>query len=121
MRVKRLLTVALMALFCAGSATAASQLNSVQVSPADHAATVSLRTTGSFAHKEYRPDDHLVLIDLNGVTPDAAVQRTATLSSAVLTSYKLSSYTSASGQYTRAPGNRYLYSRRSGTVESVSG
>jgi type IV pilus assembly protein PilQ len=97
MRVKRLLTVALMALFCAGSATAASQLNSVQVLPADHAATVNLRTTGSFAHKEYRPDDHLVLIDLNGVTPDAAVQRTATLSSAVLTSYKLSSYTSASG------------------------
>jgi type IV pilus assembly protein PilQ len=97
MRVKRLLTVALMALFCAGSATAASQLNSVQVTPKEHSATVSLRTTGSFAHKEYRPDDHLVLVDLNGVTPDASVQRTATLGSPVLKSYKLSSYTSASG------------------------
>jgi type IV pilus assembly protein PilQ len=86
-----------MALFCAGSATAASQLNAVQVTPREHSATVSLRTTGSFAHKEYRPDDHLVLIDLNGVTSDAAVQRTATLSSSVLKSYRLSSYTSASG------------------------
>ncbi len=97
MRVKRLLTVALMALFCAGSATAASQLNAVQVTPKEHSVTVSLRTTGSFAHKEYRPDDHLVLIDLNGVTADAAVQRTATPGSSVLKSYRLSSYTSASG------------------------
>jgi len=97
MRFKRLLTVALMALFCAGTATAASQLNSVQVTPKENTATVTLRTTGSFAHKEYRPDDHLVLIDLNGVTADAAVQRAATLSSAVLKGYKLSSYTSASG------------------------
>ena len=97
MRFKRLLTVALMALFGAGTATAASQLNSVQVTPKENAATISLRTTGSFAHKEYRPDDHLVLIDLNGVTPDAAVKRAATLNSAVLKGYKLSSYTSASG------------------------
>jgi type IV pilus assembly protein PilQ len=97
MRVKRLLTVALMALFCAGSATAASQLNAVQVTPKDNTATVSLRTTGSFAHKEYRADDHLLLIDLTGVTLDAGIQRTATVGSSVLKSYKLSSYTSASG------------------------
>ena len=67
---KRLLTVALMALFCAGTATAASQLNSVQVTPKANAATISLRTTGSYAHKEYRPDEHLALIDLTGVTAD---------------------------------------------------
>jgi len=97
MKFKRLLTVGLMALFCAGTATAASQLNSMQVTPKANTATVNLRTTGSFTHKEYRPDEHLLLIDLAGVTADAAVERTATLSSAVLKSYKLSSYTSASG------------------------
>ena len=97
MKFKRLLTVGLMALLCAGTATAASQLNSMQVMPKANTATVNLRTTGSFTHKEYRPDEHLLLIDLAGVTADAAVQRTATLSSAVLKSYKLSSYTSASG------------------------
>ena len=94
---KRLLTVGLMALFCAGTATAASQLNSVQVTPKANAATVTLRTTGSYAHKEYRPDEHLMLVDLTGVTADPAVERTVTLNSAVLKGYKLSSYTSASG------------------------
>ncbi len=97
MKFKRLLTVGLMALLCAGTATAASQLNSVQVMPKANTATVNLRTTGSFTHKEYRPDEHLLLVDLTGVTADAAVERTATLNSAVLKSYKLSSYTSASG------------------------
>jgi type IV pilus assembly protein PilQ len=97
MRVKRLLTVALMALFCAGTATAASQLNSLQVTSSQNAAAINLLTTGSFAHKEYRPDDHLVLVDLTGVTPDANVPRAATLNSSVLKSFKLSSYTSASG------------------------
>jgi type IV pilus assembly protein PilQ len=97
MRFKRLLTVGLMALFCAGTATAASQLNSVQVEAAPNGMTVNLRTTGSFAHKEYRADQHLMLVDLAGVTADAAVQRTAALSSAILKGYKLSSYTSASG------------------------
>ena len=97
MKFKRLLTVGLMALICAGTATAASQLNSMQVTPKANTATVNLRTTGSFTHKEYRPEEHLLLIDLAGVTADAAVERTATLSSAVLKSYKLSSYTSASG------------------------
>ena len=94
---KRLLTVGLMALFCAGTATAASQLNSVQVTPKANEATVTLRTTGSYAHKEYRPDEHLMLVDLTGVTADPAVERTVALKSAVLKGYKLSSYTSASG------------------------
>ena len=102
MRFKRLLTVGLMALLCAGTATAASQLNSVQVTPAANAATVNLRTTGSYAHKEYRPDEHLMLVDLTGVTADPAVDRTAAVNSAALKSYKLSTYTSASGsQVTR--------------------
>ena len=97
MRVNRLLTVALMALFCAGTATAASQLNSVQVTPKDNLAVLNLHTTGAFTHKEYRADDHLVLVDLSGVTADASVQRSATMSSSVLKSYKLTSYVSASG------------------------
>ena len=97
MKFKRLLTVGLMALICAGTAMAASQLNSVQVTPGANKATINLRTTGSFAHKEYRPDAHLVLIDLTGVTADSAVERVASLTSPVLKSYKLSSYTSASG------------------------
>jgi type IV pilus assembly protein PilQ len=102
MRFKRLLTVGLMALLGAGTATAASQLNSVQVTPAANAATVNLRTSGSYAHKEYRPDEHLMLVDLTGVTADPALARTAPVNSAALKSYKLSTYTSASGsQVTR--------------------
>ncbi len=94
---KRLLTVGLMALFCAGTATAASQLNSVQVMPSANAATVNLHTTGSYAHKEYRPDEHLMLVDLTGVTAVSAVDHTATVNSTALKGYKLSTYTSASG------------------------
>jgi type IV pilus secretin PilQ/predicted competence protein len=97
MKFKRMLTVGLMALFGAGTATAASQLNSVQVTPKANTATVTLRTTGSYAHKEYRPDQHLVLVDLTGVTASPAVERAVALDSAVLKGYKLSSYTSASG------------------------
>jgi type IV pilus assembly protein PilQ len=97
MKFKRLLTAGLMALFCAGTATAASQLNSVQVTPTASTATVNLRTTGSFAHKEYRLDDHVLMVDLTGVTADAAVEREAAPNSAVLKSYKISRYTSASG------------------------
>jgi type IV pilus assembly protein PilQ len=97
MTFKRLLTVGLMALFCAGTATAASQLNSVQVTPTATAATVNLRTTGSYAHKEYRPDEHLMLIDLTGVTAASAVDHAAAVTSSALRGYKLSTYTSASG------------------------
>jgi len=86
-----------MALFCAGTATAASQLNSVQVTPTANAVTVNLRTTGSYAHKEYRPDEHLMLVDLTGVTAAPAVDHTAAVNSAALKGYKLSTYTSASG------------------------
>jgi len=86
-----------MALLSAGTATAASQLNSVQVTPKASTMIVTLRTTGSYAHKEYRPDQHLVLVDLTGVTAAPAVERAVTLESAVLKGYKLSSYTSASG------------------------
>jgi type IV pilus assembly protein PilQ len=97
MKCTRLLTVGLMALFCVGTATAASQLNSVQVTPAATAATVNLRTTGSYVHKEYRPDEHLMLVDLTGVTAAPAVAHTAAVNSAALKGYKLSTYTSASG------------------------
>jgi type IV pilus assembly protein PilQ len=97
MKVKRLLTVGLMALFCASTATAASQLNSVQVTPTATTATVSLRTTGSFAHKEYKPEDHVLMVDLTDVTASAAVEPAVSLNSAVLKSYKVSRYTSASG------------------------
>ena len=97
MKFKRLLTVGLMALFGAGTAMAASQLNSVQVTPKANTATIILRTTGSYAHKEYRPDQHLVLIDLTGVTAAPAIERSVALDSAVLKGYKFSSYTSASG------------------------
>ena len=60
MKFNRLLMAGLMALLWAGTATA-SQLNSVHVTPKANTATVTLQTTGTFAHKEYRPDDHLML------------------------------------------------------------
>jgi type IV pilus secretin PilQ/predicted competence protein len=97
MKFKRLLTVGLMALFGAGTAMAVSQLNSVQVTPNANTATVTLRTTGSYAHTEYRPDQHLVLVDLTGVAAAPSIERSVALNSAVLKGYKLSNYTSASG------------------------
>jgi type IV pilus secretin PilQ/predicted competence protein len=96
MKFKRLLMAGLMALCCAATATA-SQLDSVQVTPKANTATVNLRTTGSFAHKEYRPEENVLTIDLTGVTSAPAVERTLQLDSAVLKGYKLTSYTSASG------------------------
>jgi type IV pilus secretin PilQ/predicted competence protein len=96
MRFNRLLMAGLMALICAGTATA-SQLNSVHVTPKANAATVTLQTTGSFAHKEYRPDDHLLLIDLTGVTSDASLAHATAVKSSVLKSYTVSTYTNAAG------------------------
>jgi len=69
-----------------GTSDAAGEFSDRQ--PADHRFV---------AHKEYRPDAHMVLVDLSGVTADPAVERAAALNSAVLKGYKLSSYTSASG------------------------
>ena len=97
MKFKRLLTAGLMALFCAGTATAASQLNSVQVTPTANTATINLRTTGSYAHKEYRLDEHSDDGRSDRRNRRPAVEREVSLNSAVLKSYKISRYTSASG------------------------
>src|SRR5690242_9193080 len=96
MKFNRLLTAGLMALLCAGTA-AASQLNSVRVTPKANTATVTLKTTGSFAHKEYRPDDHLMLVDLTGVSSDPSLAHATPMNSAVLKRYAVSTYTNASG------------------------
>jgi len=97
MKFMRVLSAGLMALLCAGTALAASQLNAVHVTPKGDTATVSLQTTGSFAHKEYRPEEHMLLIDMTGVTSDPNLVRTVLFRSPVLKSYALSSYTSAAG------------------------
>ena len=96
MRFNRLLMAGLMALICVGTA-AASQLHSVSVTPKANTATVTLQTTGSFAHKEYRPDDHLMLIDLTGVTSDPSLTNSTAFNSAALKRYAISTYTNASG------------------------
>lgn len=96
MKFKRLLMAGLVALCCAATATA-SQLDSIQVMPKANTATVNLRTSGSFAHKEYRPEEHVLTIDLTGVTAAPQVERTLDLNSPVLKGYKLTSYTAASG------------------------
>ncbi len=96
MRFNRLLMAGLMALICAGTA-AASQLHSVSVTPKANTATVTLQTTGTFAHKEYRPDDHLMLVDLTGVTSDPSLTNSTSLNSAALKRYAVSTYTNAAG------------------------
>ncbi len=96
MRFNRLLMAGLLALLCAGTATA-SQLKAVQVTPKANTATVTLKTTGSFAHKEYRPDDHLMLVDLTGVTSDPSLAHATPMNSPALKRYAVSTYTNASG------------------------
>jgi len=96
MKFNRMLATGFLALVCAGTA-AASQLNAVRVTPKANAATVTLQTSGSFAHKEYRPDAHLLLVDLTGVTSDAKLAHAVALNSPVLKSYAVSTYTNAAG------------------------
>jgi type IV pilus assembly protein PilQ len=96
MRFNRLLMAGFLALVSVGTA-AAAQLNSVQVTPKANTATVTLKTTGTFAHKEYRPEEHLMLVDLTGVTSDPSLTHATPMNSAVLKRYAVSTYTNASG------------------------
>jgi type IV pilus assembly protein PilQ len=98
MKFKRMLTVGVMALVCGSTALAASsQLNAVQVKESEKQVIVSLKTAGSFAHKEYRADQHLLLVDLTDVTAANSLDREVARSSSMLKGYKLLTYTSASG------------------------
>ena len=98
MKFKRMLIVGVLALAGVGSAMAySSQLDAVQVKESEKQVVIDLKATGSFAHKEYRADQHLMLVDLTDVTPDSGLMRELTRSSALLKGYKVLTYTSASG------------------------
>jgi len=98
MKFKRMLIVGVLALAGVGTAMAySSQLDAVQVKESEKQVVIDLKTTGSFAHKEYRADQHLMLVDLTDVTPDSGLMRELTRSSALLKGYKVLTYTSASG------------------------
>jgi type IV pilus assembly protein PilQ len=98
MKFMRMLAVGWIALICIGTAAAASsQLNSEHVHETDKALTVSLRTTGPCAHKEYRADQHTMLVDLIDAGADSSIQKLLESNSTLLKGYRLMSYTSASG------------------------
>lgn len=101
MKFKRLLMTGLLALLSASAAMATTSLETVQVSANDQAATVSLHTTGSFAHKEYSPTVHLWVVDLAGVSVADTVARSATVSSPLLHGYKVSTFATDGVPHTR--------------------
>ena len=98
MRLKRLLGVSTMLFALAGAAAAAgSQLTNVSVASEGTSTTVTLHTTGTFTHNEYRPAENLMLVDLTGVSAGKLQERVRSLDSSSVKSYRVLTYTGTSG------------------------
>lgn len=98
MRLKQLLGVSVSLLALAGAAVAAgSQLTNVSVASEGTSTTLTLHTTGSFTHNEYRPADNMMLVDLTGVSAGKLQERMRSLDAAGVKSYRVLTYTGTSG------------------------
>ena len=98
MRLKQLLGVSVTLLALAGAAVAAgSQLTNVSVASEGTSTTVTLHTTGAFTHNEYRPAQNMMLVDLTGVSAGKLQERTRSLETAGVKSYRVLTYTGTSG------------------------
>jgi type IV pilus assembly protein PilQ len=113
MRLKRLLGISVTLFALAGAAAAAgSQLTNVSVVSEGTSTTLTLHTTGTFTHNEYRPAQNMMLVDLTGVSAGKLQERMRSLDSASVKSYRVLTYTGRSGaEVTRvelalAPGAR---------------
>jgi type IV pilus assembly protein PilQ len=98
MRLKQLLGVFATLLLCAVlAAGATSQLTNVSVGSQAGVTTVTLQTTGTFSHNEYRPAETLLLVDLTGVSAGKLNERQLALEGPAVKSYRVLGYKGANG------------------------
>ena len=98
MRLKQLLGIILLTMATTAVASAAvSQLSGVEVKTGqDHAVTVTIQTSGTFTHTEYRPTENLMLVDLAGVSTTHADPAVHAVQAPGLRSYRVMAYRAAS-------------------------
>jgi type IV pilus assembly protein PilQ len=95
MRLKQLLGIVLLTTACVSVATATvSQLGGVLVKNQDNSAVITILANGTFTHKEYRPTDNLMLIDLSGVSIAQQDAKVHEVSAPGVRSYRIASYRS---------------------------
>ncbi|MBZ5627531.1 MAG: type IV pilus secretin PilQ [Acidobacteriia bacterium] len=98
MRLKQLLGVLFLVLILSAMAAAAgSQLTGINVTGQGHSSTVILRASGAFTHTEYRPVDHMLLVDLAGVTPGKLKDTAQAVNLPGVVSYRVLEYTGNNG------------------------
>ena len=98
MRLKQLQAMLIPLLFCTLTAAAFGQkLTGVNVSTHGRETVVTLRTSDPFTHNEYRPEDNLLLVDLNGVSAADLANRKDTVESPAVKSYRVLTYKGTNG------------------------
>jgi len=73
------------------------QLTAVNVTPNGDTVVVTLRAAGPIVHNEYRPEDQLLMVDLQGVSPGTLKVKEKTVDLPALKSYRVLSYIGANG------------------------
>ncbi len=102
MRLKQLLGIVLLATASASVATATvSQLGGVLVKNQDNSAVITILANGTFTHKEYRPTDNLMLVDLSGVSIAQQDAKVHEVSAPGVRSYRVASYRSGDVEVAR--------------------
>ncbi|HZU33713.1 MAG TPA: type IV pilus secretin PilQ [Candidatus Angelobacter sp.] len=102
MRLKQLLGIVLLATASASVATATvSQLGGVLVKKQDNSAVITILANGTFTHKEYRPTDNLMLVDLSGVSIAQQDAKVHEVSAPGVRSYRVASYRSGDVEVAR--------------------
>lgn len=96
MRLKQLLGIVLLATVSVSVATATvSQLGGVLVKNQDNSAVITILANGTFTHKEYRPTENLMLVDLSGVSMAQQDAKVHEVSAPGVRSYRIAGYRSA--------------------------
>ena len=101
MRLKQLLGIFLPAVaITAVAAASGPQLSGVLVKSQNHAGVITILANGTFTHKEYRPSDTLMLVDLAGVSQAHPDQKIHPVFAPGVRSYRIEEYRSPEGTET---------------------
>src|SRR5207248_221659 len=102
MRQKQLLGIlATLLMSCTIAAAAGQQLAGIEVGTSGSTATLTVRATGTFTHKESTPSSSLVYLDLAGVEPAQFAGTTKAVNSTALSSYHVIGFRERGSDVTR--------------------
>src|SRR5438477_3235866 len=102
MRQKQLLGIlATLLMSCTIAAAAGQQLAGIEVGTSGSTATLTVRATGTFTHKESTPSSSLVYLDLAGVEPAQFAGTTKAVNSTALSSYHVTGFRERVSDVTR--------------------